>query len=164
MSAHAEYQQKSDCNMTFCKKNIYNNRDLVKALQKRKSEVGGVLYNTDPEYVRLAQCKGLMEDEDDFWNEPLCKFQLELQLARNAASANAKSPSARAKAPSARANAKKCPKGTRRNKKTGNCDGPRSPKPKTASAKPKTASAKPKTKRCPKGFKRSKKTGNCERR
>lgn len=157
---NAEYKQKTDCNITFCKKNIYNNRDLIKALQKKKSEVGGILYNTDPEYVELAQCKGLMEGDDDFWDEPRCEIQLKYydnMIKRNAAPANAK-------APSARANTKKCPKGTRRNKKTGNCDGPRSPKPKTASAKPKTASAKPKTKRCPKGFKRSKKTGNCERR
>ena len=41
----------------------------------------------------------------------------------------------------------KCTKGTRRNKKSGNCE-------------PKVS--KPEPKRCPKGTRRNKKSGNCE--
>lgn len=49
----------------------------------------------------------------------------------------------------------RCPNGTRRNKKTGNCE---STKAKSPSAKPVTVA---KTSRCPKGSRRDKKTGNC---
>jgi hypothetical protein len=47
----------------------------------------------------------------------------------------------------------KCPKGTRRNKKTGNCE------PRGVPVVPVTPVKKPK---CPKGTRRNKKTGNCE--
>ena len=80
---------------------------------------------------------------------------------------------------------KRCPKGTRRNKKTGNCDPvtlkvkkrddektqprPKTPSPKTPSPKkptPKKPSPKKPTlkkhKRCPKGTRKNKKTGNCD--
>lgn len=61
---------------------------------------------------------------------------------------------------------KRCPNGTRKNKKTGNCDPIglklRKPSPK----KPKTPSPKKSTlktrKRCPKGTRKNKKTGNCD--
>ena len=59
----------------------------------------------------------------------------------------------------------KCPKGFRRNKKTGNCEKKQAEKPKE-NQKPKEVE-KPKEnkkpKRCPKGYRRNKKTGNCEK-
>ena len=59
----------------------------------------------------------------------------------------------------------KCPKGTRRNKKSGNCE-PKVSKPELKKC-PKTQSKKgceptSKPKRCPKGTRRNKKSGNCE--
>ncbi len=78
---------------------------------------------------------------------------------------------------------KRCPKGTRKNKKTGVCENkvssPKAPSPKVASPKvaslkvaslkvpsPKVPSPKvaspPKSKRCPKGTRKNKKTGVCE--
>ena len=48
---------------------------------------------------------------------------------------------------------KRCPKGLRRSKKTGECE-------KNVSKSPKAKGSK---KRCPAGFRRSKKTGNCEK-
>ena len=64
--------------------------------------------------------------------------------------------------------APRCPNGTRRNKKTGNCE-PTGAKqaPKTAAAaktakKPSSVNVSTKAKRCPKGSRRNKKTGNCE--
>ena len=60
---------------------------------------------------------------------------------------------------------KRCPKGTRKNKKTGECE-PIKPKivEEKPSTKPKTAEKKPvvKSKRCPKGTRKNKKTGECE--
>jgi hypothetical protein len=58
----------------------------------------------------------------------------------------------------------KCPKGTRRNKKTGNCDptgivGKEKGKEK---GKGKEKEEEEKVKRCPKGTRRNKKTGNCD--
>lgn len=59
----------------------------------------------------------------------------------------------------------KCPKGYRRNKKTGNCEKKQIEQPKEVE-KPKPIE-KPKEvekpKRCPKGYRRNKKTGNCEK-
>ncbi len=59
---------------------------------------------------------------------------------------------------------KRCPKGTRKNKKTGECE-PIKPKlVEKPSAKPKTVEKKSvvKSKRCPKGTRKNKKTGECE--
>jgi serine/threonine protein kinase len=59
--------------------------------------------------------------------------------------------------------AKRCPKGTRRNKKTGNCEpSGKEPSGKKSSGKFYTANLIPVSKRCPKGTRRNKKTGNCE--
>jgi hypothetical protein len=60
----------------------------------------------------------------------------------------------------------RCPKGTHRNKKTGNCDpvgGPfqQPPPPPSPPRSPKTPPGYKKT-RCPKGTRRNKKTGNCD--
>ena len=85
----------------------------------------------------------------------------------NYSSASAKTPSPKKASPSpkkaspASANKKKrCPAGTRRNKKTGKCENKnKSPRAKTPS--PKKASAN-KKKRCPAGTRRNKKTGNCD--
>ena len=56
---------------------------------------------------------------------------------------------------------KRCPNGTRKNKKTGNCDPV--DKKSTAKSKAKTPSPKPVArKRCPKGTRKNKKTGQCE--
>jgi len=68
---------------------------------------------------------------------------------------------------------KKCPKGSRRNKKTGNCDSTAKNKEPTPPHKPPTPppnqsrrSSSPrnnsKRKRCPNGTRRNKKTGNCD--
>ena len=61
----------------------------------------------------------------------------------------------------------KCPKGTRRNKKTGNCD-PHTKQPRCptgAHRNKKTDNCDPRVKqpKCPKGTRRNKKTGNCEK-
>jgi hypothetical protein len=50
----------------------------------------------------------------------------------------------------------RCPNGTRKNKKTGNCEGKSSNSP-----KPKLFFSPKATKRCPKGTKKDKKTGDC---
>lgn len=56
---------------------------------------------------------------------------------------------------------KRCPKGTRKNKKTGNCEPTN--KPATAKSKVKTPTPKPAIrKRCPKGTRKNKKTGQCD--
>ena len=59
---------------------------------------------------------------------------------------------------------KRCPRGTHRNKKTGNCEPAtkHAPKPKTPERKGKTPERKGKSERCPRGTRRNKKTGNCE--
>lgn len=53
----------------------------------------------------------------------------------------------------------RCPNGTRRNKKTGNCEPTR--KKSSKSLKPKNTNTK--VGRCPNGTRRNKKTGNCEK-
>jgi len=66
--------------------------------------------------------------------------------------------------PLAPAKKKKCPKGTRRNKKTGNCE-PRGVARGLTLLKPRgVAPSEPPVKKpkCPKGTRRNKKTGNCE--
>ena len=71
-----------------------------------------------------------------------------------------KTPSpAKPKTPSPAKKRKRCPKGTRKNKKTGNCE---STTKKSISVKPKTPSPEKKRKRCPKGTRKNKKTGKCE--
>ena len=61
-------------------------------------------------------------------------------------------------------NPKRCPKGTKRNKKTGNCDpkGVRLPTPAPVKVPTPSPVKVPNPKRCPKGTKRNKKTGNCD--
>ena len=61
----------------------------------------------------------------------------------------------------------RCPKGSRRNKKTGNCDKlvpvpTHTPAPAPAQA-PSSAQPQQVKKRCPKGSRRNKKTGNCDK-
>jgi hypothetical protein len=51
---------------------------------------------------------------------------------------------------------KRCPNGTRRNKKTGHCES-------TKQKSPSVLSVKLKNKRCPNGTRRNKKTGACEK-
>ena len=82
-----------------------------------------------------------------------------------------KKPSPKIPSPKTR---KRCPKGTRKNKKTGKCESiglksktppkPRTPSPKKPSPKkPSPKKPSPKTrKRCPKGTRKNKKTGKCD--
>jgi hypothetical protein len=71
-------------------------------------------------------------------------------------------------APALQSKKKKCPKGTRRNKKTGNCEpsgvarGLTPLKPRGVARDGDTPLAPAKKKKCPKGTRRNKKTGNCE--
>jgi hypothetical protein len=55
----------------------------------------------------------------------------------------------------------RCPNGTRRNKKTGECE-PIGAKSASVKASSETSSKTTKSKRCPKGTRRNKKTGNCD--
>ena len=78
--------------------------------------------------------------------------------------AKIKTPSPKKPSPKTR---KRCPKGTRKNKKTGNCDSisvlqkTHTPPPKPKTPSPKKPSPKTR-KRCPKGTRKNKKTGNCD--
>ncbi len=83
----------------------------------------------------------------------------------------AKTPTPKAKTPSPKPKSKtaRCPRGTRRNKKTGNCESSTRTRaikvadaPKVADVASPAASA-PKMKRCPRGSRRNKKTGNCDK-
>ena len=56
---------------------------------------------------------------------------------------------------------RRCPNGSRRNKKTGICE--KKSTKKSSSKKSKKPSSSPKRKRCPSGFRRNKKTGNCDK-
>jgi len=82
----------------------------------------------------------------------------------------AKTPTPKAKTPSPKPKAKttRCPRGTRRNKKTGNCESSTRTRAIKVADAPKVAdvaspASVPKMKRCPRGSRRNKKTGNCDK-
>lgn len=160
------------CKYYFCKNKIHTKSDYEKEFKrwKKVSE-----FWTTPEYNRFAECYNDIYNYEtgipEFMSAETCKDRKARMSERKwnayvttpSQTSNfstpdniRETPTPKSKSPSARATTKKCPKRTRRNKKTGNCEGPRSPKAKTSSA------TKATTKRCPKGTKRNKKTGNCE--
>jgi hypothetical protein len=58
---------------------------------------------------------------------------------------------------------KRCPNGSRRNKKTGNCDKKSTNKSSSSKKSYTKKPSSPKRKRCPVGSRRNKKTGNCDK-
>jgi hypothetical protein len=113
-------------------------------------------------YVKESSEKEALFDAEFMVEERYDPLSVDLTLLKSTFTYRHINKSPSPKAPAASGKTKRCPKGTRRNKKTGNCESVstkahvkmRSPSPVVASLK---------KKRCPKGTRRNKKTGNCEK-
>jgi hypothetical protein len=140
----------NNCQDLLCRLNIRSSSDFRKyALLKKKELInnGIVQFEDDPMYKQLIGCK--QEDEYRYPSLFLCNL---LEKQRNPIAPRGD-------------RIRNCPKGTRRNKTTGNCDPkyPRSPlRPATPPVRPAPQPARPGANRCPKGTRRNKITGLCE--
>ena len=144
----------NNCQNLLCKLNIHSASDFRKqALLKKKELItnGIAQFEDDPMYKQLISCK--QEDEYRYPSIPLCNL---IEKQRNPHGPGR--------------DRRKCPKGTKRNKKNGICEPnnrnapPPPARPATPPARPATPPARPgaaKT-RCKNGTQRNKKTGLCE--
>ena len=161
-SPKKEVYTKEKCDKLYCKNRIYSNRDYDDA----QDDKGKYQYEPISENEKKKLDESFHDCNEaynnDFKNAPQSKYDCGDEPDSNSDS-NKK---------------KRCPPGSRRNKKTGNCDKKnKSAKAKTPSPKAKTPSPKAKTpspqkqrsqspankKRCPPGSRRNKKTGNCDK-
>ena len=169
------------CRKLFCSNSIYSIGDWRRAmLNKKKSLVNQGITNFEnhPEYANLSQCKSNINDRFD--TEKLCskllkkKSNRDSTLDETAESYNSfesvprKQPkkSKRRATPQPKTKLPRCPKGSRRDKKTKKCRstsarGSTSPRVRTPSPTRKNSASK--LPRCPKGSRRDKKTKNCMR-
>ena len=167
------------CKIFLCKESIHSARDWkLKALAKKKElqNAGVGDYEVHPEYRKITDCKP--DDDDPYPSISDCAQQpneeqdegedifdafyksnypknykgyQKFKKDRNNGAQTGPSPSKR----------KKCSKGERRNKSTGNCESKTNTKINKSASPVRQTTAKTK-KRCPNGTRSNKRTGNCE--
>ena len=134
-----------NCKDILCKQEMHSLSDWRKGALKKKKELqnaGIAEYESHPEYQEITKCK----PEDNI-------FPLKSECDRSSPVRTAYT-----------SKKGRCPKGTRFNKRTQNCEPSKSSRNKPASPGRPSSPGRPGSakKRCPNGTKRNKRTGNCE--
>ena len=155
--------RQTECRRLFCSNNIYSSSDWRRAMLTKKKELinqGIVYFDIHPEFVNLVRCKSDITDKNDvtvFNTEKECNKTLKRKSKRDVgldkmAENFGNVPSS---APHSQTKRSKCPKGSRRDKKTKNCVST------SKNSATKRASPSKKQARCPNGTRRDKKTKLC---
>jgi len=128
-----------DCTKLLCKNKITSVKEWRRLALAKKKELSarGIRFDSHEEFKKITECRPTNDVYPNRFDCILASYP---------------------PAPAAAAKKERCKTGTRRNKRTGNCEptgrAPRSP--------PRPAAPASKKARCKKGTRRNKRTGNCE--